>query len=423
MADRVTEESQSIRAALEQAVEEVEAGEAAEAASAEEPGGTPAPKSQPGETEAPGASEPPDTSKPPAEAKGKEKAGKDAKAAAEPDASKAPDATKAPDKDAKPEAPAHWSAADKATFAKLDPAGQKFLLDRSKSMEADYTKKTQAVAALKAEYEPIDQAFQPHLEGMKKAGFTPRTLIQSWMNVEQRLMKGEGVDVLSNVAVAYKIPPVELATRLLKAANVADPDKVVGDILANLKGGGAAATAALPPEVRAELDRINARLSADDKLKEQTESAARKAEEDRIEVEIETFKNAADQSGQLLHPYFADLEQDMSFLAQIAKAKGQPATLEELYTQAMWANSEVRAKVLEQQNAASAAEAARAKQAEKDKAAEEARSKSRSARKAGSSVTGGPSGAGQAATQQAPKRSLRETIAAAAEEAEASASA
>lgn len=44
------------------------------------------------------------------------------------------------------EAPAHWSPEQKATFAKLDPAGQKFLLDRYKDTEATFTRKSQELS-------------------------------------------------------------------------------------------------------------------------------------------------------------------------------------------------------------------------------------------------------------------------------------
>lgn len=44
------------------------------------------------------------------------------------------------------EAPAHWTPEQKATFAKLDPAGQKFLLDRYKDTEAAFTRKSQELS-------------------------------------------------------------------------------------------------------------------------------------------------------------------------------------------------------------------------------------------------------------------------------------
>lgn len=44
------------------------------------------------------------------------------------------------------EAPAHWPPDAKATFAKLDPQGQKFLLDRYKDTEATFTRKSQELS-------------------------------------------------------------------------------------------------------------------------------------------------------------------------------------------------------------------------------------------------------------------------------------
>ena len=44
------------------------------------------------------------------------------------------------------QAPEHWSAEDKATFAKLPQEGQAFLLKRHGEMEAEFTRKSQASA-------------------------------------------------------------------------------------------------------------------------------------------------------------------------------------------------------------------------------------------------------------------------------------
>lgn len=260
-----------------------------------------------------------------------------------------------------------WSKEAKDRFAKLDPASQTFLLDREKSMQADYTKKTQEIAALKRDYEPVDKLFSPYRDQMRTSGQTPHSLIEGWANVEKALMNGKGVDVIRGIVQGYKLNPQEIVAAL-NGGGQQQPNSVNPQPQQAFQ---------LPPDVQAKLQKIDqfeSRFQAEDQARTQAETA-------KVMQSIEDFKSAKDGSGSSLHPHFDELEQDMAVLAQVMKAQGITPTLDALYEKAVYSNTSTRAKVI-------AAE----KQADEKRVKDEARAKAEKARKASGSVTGSPSG-------------------------------
>ena len=78
--------------------------------------------------------------------------------------------------------PEHWSAEDKATFAKLPPEGQQFLLKRHGDMEAEFTRKSQASAGAVQFAQALAPVFSdPKLSAsLQQAGVHPVQAIQEW---------------------------------------------------------------------------------------------------------------------------------------------------------------------------------------------------------------------------------------------------
>jgi hypothetical protein len=299
-------------------------------------------------------------------------------------------------------APANWRAADREMFDTLPDPARKFLLERHRAMEADHTRKTQAVAELKREYEPVDQVFAPYRDVMRQRGLTAHGLIEGWVDVERRLAEGDGVNVIKGIVAGYNIDPANVVKALTaeheRPAAPAAPQPA------------AAQAQAVAPQVSPELIREIARLrecaDADDRARAEGERAALAASRLNFLDELEKFKSAKDAQGNLLHPYVGEIEEDMARLALAARlrARAIPA-LPELYQMAVRANPST----YEAQRTAEAQSAERSRQ-------EEARAKAAAARKAGSSVTGAP-GSGQPPAGRAPGRSLREELEAAAADA------
>jgi hypothetical protein len=298
---------------------------------------------------------------------------------------------KAASEGAAKEPPARWSASAKAMFKLQPPEVQTFLLDRVAEVEGDYTKKTQAIADLKKEYEPVQQLFAPYLDVLKQKGLTPQTVIRRWADVETALASGKGVDIIDGLVKGYGIDKAQLAQRL----GFTSTPPAAGSSDQQTQGDKAPAAGSDDPTAQllarleqSLLQKIQPALAEVEQFKTSQMTAAQqaqKAREDAVEADISNFKSATDQGGNLLHPYYDEVEPAMIALAQSYMASKQPIPkLDALYDQAVWANPSTRQALLATQRAAQEA-----------KAAEEARAKAASARRAASSVTGAP-GSGQA---------------------------
>jgi hypothetical protein len=307
------------------------------------------------------------------------------------------------------EAPTHWSQADKDKFKTQPPEVQSFILDRFKAMEGDYTKKTQAIAELKKEYGPVDEMFAPHKEVLRQKGFTPRSLIEAWANVEQKLAGGpdSAVDVIRGLVSGYNIPPEKIAAAL-GIARQAVQNNVQQQPTAVQNGQ----VVPLPPEVQKTIDDLRNKVGTFEQKfgtieqrEAQAAAAAKLADEQRAEGIVTEFKEAKDAKGNRLHEHFEEVEGLMTELAQAKIASKQPVPpLKDLYEMAVYAHPDVRQKVLTAQ-----------RQQEEKKRADEARAKAVAAKKAGSSVTGAP-GTGQAPTGKDTGQSIRDSLEAAFED-------
>jgi hypothetical protein len=303
-----------------------------------------------------------------------------------------------------------WSAKDKEILKTLPPEGRDLILRRHKEMEGAFTKKTQEHAAFRKEYEPVDKIFEPYRDQMRQSGYTPQTLIQAWANVEDRLMKGDGVAVVAGLINGYKIDLGKVAQQLgIRPRQAPAAPAATQDGTAIAEGAN---QIQLPPEIMDTLRSLankqtefERRIADEDRQRANTARAARDSAEQRVMTEIETFKSAQDDKGNPLHPHFEELETEMSLLAKAAiEARLPVPPLQELYEKAAWANPSTR----------DAMHAARDR-AQQEKAATEARAKAAKARKAGSSVNGAP-GPGQAQQGRQVERTLREQLEAAAED-------
>lgn len=302
------------------------------------------------------------------------------------------------------EPPTNWKAADKETFKTLPPNAQQIVVDIQKRMDADYTKKTQGIAALKSEYEPVDKMFEPYRDVMKQKGFTPRTLIEAWANVEKDLSSGEqgALRVITNLVSGYKVDPSKVALALGLKQQTTVP--AAGD--QTTETAAPQTPIQLPPEL---LQTINGLQQRVDTFEAERRATAARAAEERGQAvmnEIEKFKSAVDGKGTLLRPHFDEVEEQMTHLALAAKSAGQQVPpLQELYEKAVWANPSTRKALItaEQQQV-------------EDKRKAEARAKAAAAKKAAASVTGAPGTGQMPQGRSTADKSLREQLEEAAEE-------
>ncbi len=288
--------------------------------------------------------------------------------------------------------PGPWSASQKEMFKSLPEAAQRFLIERHQAMEADHHRKTQAVANIRRDHDAIGALFAPYREVMQARGITPRQVIEYWADTERRLGQGDGIAVIRGIAEGYNIDPTKIAAALgvtTQAGEQRNGERRAANAPQPQRQSPADVEAAL-----AEIARIKERLAAEDRARAEAGRSAQEAGRLKRIADIEKFKSEADEHGNLLRPYAAEVEEDMLHLAYVAQARGQDVPpLQELYDRAVRANPSTyqALRLTEQQSAARQIK-------------DEARAKAAAAKRAASSVTGAP-GAGPARSVAPPPAS------------------
>lgn len=254
---------------------------------------------------------------------------------------KAPEGEKVEDP-VKPEeeldAPAHWSLEDQEAFRALDGKSQNMLLDRSKAMEAAHTKRSQEIAPIRA----VVQKWQPYID---KLGATPEQAVDALFAAEYTLRTGTEAQkrgALLKLANDYGIP-------LGAPADGAKPDFMTAEVQKVVR----------PLEERVGV--LQSQLSQRDMQTHQAQAA-------QAEEQVRQFREATTEAGQMAHPYYAEVETDMTRLAQAELASGNTPVLQTLYETAIWANPTVRAKLQSAQQHAAKKQDERARKEKVEKA-------------------------------------------------------
>ena len=275
---------------------------------------------------------------------------------------KKPDAEQSDELDA----PSHWALEDQEMFRKQDSKAQRWLLDRSKAMDAAHTKRSQEIAPLRNSI----QKWQPYLD---KVGATPELAFESLITAEYRLRTGtpeQKREALAKVAQDYGIPLGGPETE----QSGGEEDYLQQDILKVVQ------------PLQEQVDQLTQGV--------QTQSqAAQQAQTAQAAEYIQSFREAKTEAGQPAHPYFDEVYQDMTVFAQADQAGGKLPELPDLYERAVWANPAVRVKMLAAQQHAAKKQEERARKEKVEKA-----------KLAGSSV------AGASAVPEEQPKSLRDNI-------------
>jgi hypothetical protein len=288
----------------------------------------------------------------------------------------------------KVEVPQHWAQADKDMVAALPPEHRAKVVERYKAIEAGFTPKLMRAAEIEKRYGGADEIFAPHADWMKQRGIGPADVIRAWYSVERDFQSGpeKGAQVIARLIQNYKIDPGAVAAILQGQIAAAPPPAVSADH----------PNGELPPAVAARIQALEERENARAAAQQNQATAATQAR-------LDTFAAEKDGAGNLAHPYFAELESDMTALARLDLAQGKTPDLADLYERAAYANRETRQKLLSAQA-----------DEQKRQALADRKAKAVAAQKAASSITGSP-GTGQSPSEQRGRaRSLREELDAAA---------
>lgn len=300
--------------------------------------------------------------------------------------------------------PTHWSAADKELFGKLPQEMRSDVVERFKRMEAGFTPKLQKLAQIEKDYGEAVDLLNPHLETLRQNGGVA-TWIKNMGQIEQTLISARiaaqsqrtdpqalaatdnGARLVAGLIQGFNIDPANVARFLSNA--VAQQQQ---QLAPQPNGNGYA----VDPVLAQEVSSIKQQLEGWQQRDMQTRQA-------QAQSQIERFAGETNPDGSLKHPFFSELESDITQLAGIERSQGRDIDLPALYERAVWANTSTRDQLLASQ-----------RQADAKRAADEAKAKAEAAKKASSSVTGSPQ-PGQMQEAASTARNLRASILAAEE--------
>ena len=240
------------------------------------------------------------------------------------------------------QAPEHWSAEDKATFAKLPQEGQAFLLKRHGEMEAEFTRKSQASAGAVQFTQSLAPVFNDRRiqSSLQQMGLNPAQAIQEWAGLHVRAMspnQQERFSVLVDMTERMGLDPARIFSALNKSplpeglseSELKDPAvKFFADRLGQIAG-----------EHNALRNEMQARWAAENE-------ARAAAGQQYARSNIDQFADEKGSDGQPLRPYFDTV---LPILLDLYKANPQ-RSLAEAYDAACWSHPDVRKHLLAVEN-------------------------------------------------------------------------
>ena len=212
-------------------------------------------------------------------------------------------------------APKHWPKEEQEIFNAWDANVQHQVMDRYKAMEGDYTKKTQALAKYKKRNESLDEIYGPFRDDFQRAGMDEVAATRQLL-AAHKYLREDPQQALKWLAQSYGVD--------LKAVN---DDTAIEDEYAD-------------PQMKAMQQQI-AQLQG---TIQNQQLQAQNIQKQEVQSLIDNFQAAKDADGNLKHPHFETVQNQMSGLISSGVAKD----IASAYEMAVYANPETRAKVLEE---------------------------------------------------------------------------
>ena len=225
------------------------------------------------------------------------------------------------------QAPEHWSSDERTQFESLPPEAQEVLLARDKAFQTGYQEKAQSIAA-------ITDAIKPWEQSLAQRGLTPEQAIRTLFAAQHQL-DTDAVGGILQIAQNYGV----LDQLQAKFAPETDDDDFTDP---GIK--------ALQQEIRDLKNQVT-----------QTTQGIQQQQTQTVQQQIESFQNAKDDKGELLHPHFEDA------MPMILAAVQSGDTLDAAYDKAKWSVPAYRESL--EQKTTEKTEAAKAKKVKQAKRA------------------------------------------------------
>lgn len=239
--------------------------------------------------------------------------------------------------------PATWSATAKAEYAKLPDTVRKEIVKR----EADFARGIQKYAEKAEVADRYNAEFQPYEQMFRSLNATPEQFMRDALSTEYKLRT---------------LSPQDKTQLLLQYANHYGADlSIIPQLL-----GTQPQTEGQPDIqelVRKQVQQIVNPLQQKVQTWEQQSAAVQQQQaaqrEAEIQSQIDAFQNEVNESGQPKHLFFENVRGTMAALIE----RGEAKSLDQAYEMACYANNEVRAQLIAQQQ--SEAEAKRLEEAKR----------------------------------------------------------
>ena len=237
------------------------------------------------------------------------------------------------------DAPAHWSNDFKDSFNALPSDAQEVFLQRYKDMEGDYTRKTQEVADIRRRASALDEVMVPFRDEFARAGLDDIGAVRQLLGAHKFLRESP------QQAIAWLAQNYGINTEALAASEQAEDDFA-------------------DPQVKQLRDQVS---QLQGYLQTQAQQQQNAAVAD-TQQQITNFASVTKDDGSLAHPHFDAVRTTMGGLIQSGVAKDMDAA----YEMAVYANSELRGSMIEQQAEKVTAKQKQAENVRKAKRAQQA---------------------------------------------------
>ncbi|MDR0485749.1 MAG: hypothetical protein LBH29_03370 [Elusimicrobiota bacterium] len=217
----------------------------------------------------------------------------------------------------------NWSDEQREFFNKLEAADQKKVLDMYKGIQKVYEKKTLEISAQKKELESVDRVLRPYKEMFKAQKQDMGQYIEGLINFD-KFASQKPIEFLVDFMIRRGVTLNALSEGIARHVKYND-DPIYKEI----------------KEVKSALSQIGSKgaKGGQSSVEEGDNEAAQAAAAEMVAA----FEEQLNDDGSLMHPYFKEARERMAQISQSAGSKD----LEELYQQAIWADPDIRLKIIE----------------------------------------------------------------------------
>ena len=227
------------------------------------------------------------------------------------------------------EPPANWPEDFREAFAEIPPALQHFVMNTARNMQADYTRKTQAIAQ---ERQQIAQHKQMYSEFDRIIGPRQQQWALNGMNPAQAVSQ---LIALSDFATNDPAAFIQYFSNLrgvdLQQLVQGQSEEYVDPQVAALRGPVA--------QVQAQLNQMAQQMQ---QREHQQQVQQYQRAFSSTSAAIDSFSRQTDQDGKPLYPFFDEVVDDMTALIDAGRAQSMP----DAYRQAVWLNESTRNRML-----------------------------------------------------------------------------